>query len=113
DREVIGVAQEAVEDDLADARERLFTKRQGPERPDELREALQEAETLGCLLGRFHELADDTPLSGEDACGILSAVADQTANVDAEEFSMPEVVPDEVTGDRFPDWAAGRVSQGI
>src|SRR5438067_2271711 len=35
EREVIAVAQEAVEDDLADARERLFTKRQGPERPDE------------------------------------------------------------------------------
>lgn len=113
ERATIAVAQETVEDDLAEARRRSFARSHGADRPDELRDALHDAEALGRLLGTFDELPDDAPVSGEDACEILSAVADYTEVVDAEVFSMPEVVPDEVTWDQYPDWTAGRVRKGI
>ena len=114
EREVTAVGQERVVDDLAEERERkLSFQKVGPEHPDELRASLRDARRALAVIAAMGRRADGERMSGEDAELVLSAVADQTENVDPETFSMPEVVPDEVPWARFDGWTAGRVRRGI
>ena len=112
EREVTAVGQERVVDDLAERRSRDYGSSY-PNHPDEVRDRYREARrALGIIVGMYRR-GEDEPMSGEEAEVVLSAVAEQTENVDPEVFSMPAVVPDEIPWPQFEEWTVGRVRRGI
>ena len=112
EREVIAVGQERVVDDVIEKRRRDY-RSVGPDEPDALRARLRDAKrTLGVVAAMYRRPEDDR-MTGEEAEIVLSAVADRTEEVDAETFSMPDVVPDEIPWFRFDDWTVGRVRRGV
>jgi hypothetical protein len=113
ERETIAIGQEAVEDELAEQRRLPLSRGIGGDFLSEVKSELESARESAELFERFAALADEVPLSGDDAATILSAVADQTENADPGDFSMPKVVPDEIPWDEFTEWTAGRVRRGI
>jgi hypothetical protein len=112
EREVTAVGQERVVADLAEQR-RLDYRLQGPDHPDDVRTSLQEARRRLRALEAFDGLPDSAQMSGGEADTVLYAVALPTETIDPETFSMPEVVPDDVSWEAFEGWTAGRVRQGI
>ena len=112
EREVTAIGQERVADDLAEKR-RLDLRSDHPNHPDAVRDTYRDARRALSIIVAIYRRGEDEPLSGEEAELVLSAVADQTENVDPEVFSMPEVVPDEIPWPQFEDWTVGRVRRGI
>jgi len=109
-----GIGQERVVTDLTDKREdRLSYRKVGPDHPDDLRAALRDARRSLTMIAQLYRRPDIDTLSGEEAEQILSAVAEQTSEVDPEVFSMPAVVPDEIPWSQFDGWTVGRVRQGV
>jgi hypothetical protein len=92
--ETIALSQEKMEDDLADKR-RFGSYLLGPNHPEDVRGAVQDALRAERLIKRLPKLPDDKRLSGPDAASILDAVWGQTGEeVDAEEVHLPEEIPD-------------------
>ena len=112
EHEAIALAQERAEDDLTTQRDRDY-RSVGADRPEELREEVREAREQGQLLARFNGLPDEAPVPAAEATAILSAAAARTEQVDPEEFSMPDVVPDEIPWEEYDGWTAGLVRRGI
>jgi hypothetical protein len=112
EREVITLTQEEVEDDLADKR-RYSSQAIGGLRLADVQDKLDAAQECVGVFERFVKLDDDAPVTGEAAELILSAVSEQTENVDPEDFSMPDVVPDEVPWEDYTGWTASLVRGGV
>ena len=91
--ESITLWQEKLEDDLAD-RKRFGSYLLGPNHPEDVRSALQDARRIQRVIKQFPKLSDDKPLSGPDAAGILELVWGQVdEGVEAEEVNLPEAIP--------------------
>ena len=92
--EIIALSQEKMEDDLVDKR-RFGSYLLGPNHPQDVRGAVQDALRAERLIKRFPKLPNDKRLSGPDAASILDLVWGQTdEEVEAEEVRLPEEVPD-------------------
>jgi hypothetical protein len=92
--ETITLSQQKLEDDLADRR-RFDSYLLGPNHPEDVRSALQDARRLQRVIKQFPKLPDDKPLSGSDAAGILELVWGQVdEEVEAEEVKLPEAIPE-------------------
>lgn len=92
--ETIALSQEKMEDDLADKR-RFGSYLLGPNHPEDVRRAVQDALRAERLIKKFPKLPDDKRLSGPDAASILDLVWAQTdEEVEVEEVQLPEEVPD-------------------
>lgn len=113
EREITAVGQERVVHDLTERRRRAYGQTHGPDNPDDVRAYFLDERRRLRALEAFERLTDADPMSGADADTILCIVAEPTENIDVETFSMPAVVPDEISWDEFEDWTAGRVRQGI
>ncbi|MGE3511472.1 MAG: hypothetical protein AB7N65_21590 [Vicinamibacterales bacterium] len=113
EREITAVGQERVVHDLTERRRKSFTPTHGPDNPNDVRAYLQDERRRLRALEAFGQLKDTAPMSGADADAILCIVAEPTENIDVESFSMPAVVPDEISWEEFEGWTAGRVRQGI
>ena len=83
-----------------------------PEQPGDMRAELQYYRGALLALGCLPELPDDQPLSGDNAAGILYAVARQAKDVDLDDFSLPGV-PAGQHLEEFDGWTAGLVRKGI
>jgi len=91
--ETITLSQQKLEDDLADRR-RFGSYLLGPNHPEDVRSALQDARRVQRVIKQFPKLPDDKPLSGPDAAGILELVWGQVdEEVEAEEVNLPEAIP--------------------
>src|SRR5918992_4725039 len=66
--DTITISQQKLEDDLADRR-RFSSYLLGPNHPEDVRSALQDARRVQRVIKRFTKLPDDKPLSGPDAAG--------------------------------------------
>jgi vacuolar-type H+-ATPase subunit H len=92
--ETITLSQQKLEDDLADRR-RFSTYLLGPNHPEDVRSALQDARRVQRVIKQFPKLTDDKRLSGPDAAGILELVWGQVdEEVEAEEVKLPEAIPE-------------------
>ena len=92
--ETITLSQEKLEDDLADRRQ-FGSYMLGPNHPEDVRSALQDARRVQRMIKQFPKLPDDKRLSGPDAAGILELVWGQVdEEVEAEEVQMPEAIPE-------------------
>jgi hypothetical protein len=92
--ETITLSQQKLEDDLADRR-RFDSYLLGPNHPEDVRSALQDARRTQRVIKQFPKLPDDKPLSGPDAAGILELVWGQVdEEVEAEEVKLPEAIPE-------------------
>ncbi len=92
--ETITLAQEKIEDDLADER-RFGSRVLGRTHPEDVRWELQNAQRIQRAIKRFPKLEGDKRLSGPDAAGILDAAWGRVdEEVEAEEVRMPEEVPE-------------------
>lgn len=115
EREMIAVAQEQVDGDLAERRALradIMLPGMRSEYPEDVAADLQAARETLALIERLPGMPDDAPMSGDDAAEILSAVGDQTEMADPYHFSLPGV-PDGVAREEFTDWSAGLVREGI
>jgi hypothetical protein len=92
--ETITLSQQKLEDDLADRRQ-FGSYVLGPNHPEDIRSALQDARRVQRVIKQFPKLPDDKRLSGPDAAGILELVWGQVdEEVEAEEVQMPEPIPE-------------------
>jgi hypothetical protein len=92
--ETITLSQEKMEDDLADRRQ-FGSYLLGPNHPNDVRSALQDARRVQRVIKQFPKLPDDKRLSGPDAAGILELVWGQVdEGVEAEEVNLPEAIPE-------------------
>src|SRR5215208_3654719 len=67
----------------------------GPNHPEDVRTALQDARRDQRVIKQFPKLPDDKRLSGPDAAGILELVWGQVdEEVEAEEVNLPEAIPE-------------------
>ena len=82
------------------------------DRPADMRDELQFLQECLSALKRLPELADDTPLSAEDACNILWAVSSPIGDIEIERFSFPGI-PDDESPEDFTGWTADLVRRGI
>lgn len=113
----IALSQEKMEDDLADKR-RFGSYLLGPNHPEDVRGAVQDALRAERLIKRFPKLPNDKRLSGPDAAGILDLVWGQTdEEVEGEEVRLPEEIPDwaGLEGDmaEWDGWTVSLVRQCI
>src|SRR5215218_1257021 len=109
--ETITLSQEKMEDDLADRR-RFGSYLLGPNHPEDVRSALQDARRAQRVIKQFPKLPDDKPLSGPDAAGILELVWGQVdEEVEAEEVKLPEAIPEWASLDEYmAEWDGWTVS---
>jgi hypothetical protein len=112
EREVTAVGQERVVDDLAEKR-RLDYRSKGRDHPDGIRTRLRDSRRVLGIVAALDRRPDGERMTGEEAGTVLAAIADRTETVDPETFSMPDVVPDEISWSQFDGWTVGRVRQGI
>jgi hypothetical protein len=92
--EAIALSQEKVEDDLADKR-RFGSYVLGPNHPQDVRSAVQDARRVQRVIKQFPKMPSDKHLSGPDAAGILDLVWAQTdEEVEVEEVRLPEAIPE-------------------
>jgi hypothetical protein len=92
--ESIALSQEKMEDDLADKR-RFGSYLLGPNHPEDVRGAVQDALRAERLIKRLPKLSNDKRLSGPEAAGILDLVWGQSdEEVEVEDVQLPEEVPD-------------------
>jgi hypothetical protein len=92
--ETITLSQQKIEDDLSNRR-RFDSYLLGPNHPEDVRSALQDARRIQRVIKRFPKLSDDKSLSGPDAASILDLVWGQVdEEVEAEDVQLPEVIPD-------------------
>ncbi|HZC19188.1 MAG TPA: hypothetical protein VE225_05730, partial [Rubrobacteraceae bacterium] len=119
EREAIALAQERVEEDLAQVR--LFSSDPGPSDPQAVRSNLKAARARHRLLKRFPKLPDDERLSGFDAGSILWDVTEYTDQVAERKVDPDDVleaisipgVPEGVDWEDYEGWTAGKVRAGI
>ena len=91
--QTIALSQEKMEDDLADKR-RFGSYLLGPNHPEDVRGAVQDALRAEYLIKKFPKLPNDKRLSGPDAAGILDLVWGQTdEEIEVEEVQLPEEIP--------------------
>jgi hypothetical protein len=109
--ETITLSQQKLEDDLADRR-RFGSYSLGPNHPEDVRSALQDARRVQRVIKQFPKLPDDKPLSGPDAAGILELVWGQVdEEVEAEEVQLPEAIPEWASLDEYmAEWDGWTVS---
>ena len=106
--EMIALGQERVVDDVTQQRRQAISvDKVGPNHPDDLRVALREAQRSLRLIATAYRGDNDEHFSGDDAEFVLSAIAAETVSVDPETFSMPDVVPDDITWIEFTEWTVG------
>jgi hypothetical protein len=109
--ETITLSQQKLEDDLAERR-RFGSYLLGPNHPEDVRSALQDARRIQRVIKQFPKLPDDKPLSGSDAAGILELVWGQVdEEVEAEEVQLPEAIPEWASLDEYmAEWDGWTVS---
>ena len=92
--ETIALSQEKMEDDLADSR-RFSSYVLGPNHPEDVRSAVQDARRVQRVIKQFPKMPSDKRLSGPDAAGILNLVWGQVdEEVEVEEVQLPEEIPE-------------------
>jgi hypothetical protein len=84
----------------------------GPNHPEDVRSALRDARRIQRVTKQLPKLADDKPLSGPDAAGILELVWGQVdEEVEAEEVKLPEAIPEWASPDEYmAEWDGWTVS---
>lgn len=110
EREVVAVAQEQVEDDLA--QQRRFGGGE-PTSVEQARDALRAAQDHLRSLESLAKMPDGASLSGDDATTILDSLADSVGvDLDEDDIPLPDVLQ-EGDWDAFDSWTAGLVREAI
>ena len=117
EREVVALSQEAAEDDVAELRRHslhYIAATDGSPHPRDVRQVHHLAAERLRALTSLQALPDETPMSGEKADLILTALAEQTRDVDfeSEGFPLPGR-PDDASIPDFPDWTVGLLRQAL
>jgi len=114
ERELIVLAQERVEDDLADRRRmsRAMTMTLADRvHPEEVRMELEWVRERVRILEHVLELPDDRPISGEVATDVVEHVA-ETAGVSLDDVDIPGL-PEDVVLDTFAGWTARLLREAV
>ncbi|MGB6896546.1 MAG: hypothetical protein WBF37_11495 [Dehalococcoidia bacterium] len=110
EREVVAVAQEEVDDDLAQERRYRVGE---PESVEQARNDLSAAQDHLRSLESLAKMPDGASLSGDDATTILDSLADSVGvDLDEDDVPLPDVLQ-EADWDAFDSWTAGLVREVI
>ncbi len=115
---IIVNAQEAVQDDVAEARRnaRIYSSSYGDEITiDHPQEGATEVRSQAELVHRLElmpEMGDRDPVSGSEAEAVLYAVAARAKRVDMDEFPLPGV-PQDANLSELEDWTTGKIRNCI
>jgi hypothetical protein len=109
--DAISLAQETIEEDLADRR-RFSARTRGGAHPEDVLARPKELRRTKTLLEKLEGLPEDKKVSGEDASAVLCAVVDCVEEEDLEGLELPGV-PEWAGLEEYPSewggWTAGLV----